>query len=100
MTDDNVRRLLFYSKSERERSRMGEGLHPKEPRHFVILPKMDENSKLFEFTETMLTLLRCFLWLVAELANVWDSQVELAGSVVGGGSEVDEVLESPSHSLC
>ena len=45
-------------------------------------------------------LFRCFLWLVSELANVWDSQVELAGSVVGGGSKVDEVLESPSHSLC
>ena len=45
-------------------------------------------------------LFRCFLWLVSELVNVWDSQVELAGSVVGGGSEVDEVLESPSHSLC
>jgi len=47
-----------------------------------------------------LLLFRCFLWLVSELANVWDSQVELAGSVVGGGSKVDEVLESPSHSLC
>jgi hypothetical protein len=35
-----------------------------------------------------------------ELANVWDSQVELAGSVVGDGSEVDEVFESPSHPLC
>ena len=34
------------------------------------------------------------------LANVWDSQVELAGSMVGDGSEVDEVFESPSHSLC
>ena len=45
-------------------------------------------------------LFRCFLWLVSELVNVWDSQVELAGSVVGGGSKVDEVLESPSHSLC
>ena len=45
-------------------------------------------------------LFRCFLWLVSELANVWDSQVELAGSVVGGGSKVDEDLESPSHSLC
>ena len=41
-----------------------------------------------------------FCGLVSELANVWDGQVELAGSVVGGGSEVDEVLESPSHSLC
>ena len=45
-------------------------------------------------------LFRSFLWLVAELANVWDSQVELAGSVVGDGSEVDEVFESPGHSLC
>ena len=45
-------------------------------------------------------LFRRFLWLVLELGNVWDSQVELAGSVVGDGSEVDEVFESPSHSLC
>jgi hypothetical protein len=45
-------------------------------------------------------LLRCFLWLVSELGHGWDSQVELAGSVVGGGSEVDEIFKSPSHSLC
>ena len=45
-------------------------------------------------------LFRSFLWLVSELANVWDSQVELAGSMVGDGSEVDEVFESPGHSLC
>jgi hypothetical protein len=64
MTDDNVRRLLFYSKSERERSRMREGLNPKEPRHFVILSKIDENSKLFEFTETMLAALGVLpLWI-------------------------------------
>ena len=46
-------------------------------------------------------LIRCFLWLVSELGG-WDSQFELAGSVVGGGSEVklDEVFKSPSHSLC
>ena len=44
-------------------------------------------------------LIRRFLWLVSELGG-WDSQFELAGSVVGGGSEVDEVLKSPSHSLC
>jgi len=47
-----------------------------------------------------LMLFRSFLWLVAELAKVWDSQVELAGSMVGDGSEVDEVFESPGHSLC
>ena len=45
-------------------------------------------------------LFRSFLWLVAELANVWESQVELAGSMVSDGSEVDEVFESPGHSLC
>src|SRR6516165_5746514 len=53
-----------------------------------------------QFGLSTIELFRCFLWLVSELANVWDSQVELAGSVVGGGSKVDEVLESPSHSLC
>ena len=35
-------------------------------------------------------LLRCFLWVVSQLANVRVSLVELAGSVVGGGSKVDE----------
>ena len=29
-----------------------------------------------------------------------ESQIELTGSVIGGGSEVDEVSKSPSHSLC
>jgi DNA-binding GntR family transcriptional regulator len=47
-----------------------------------------------------LRLLRCFLWVVSVLGDVWDSQVELSGSVVGGGSKVDKVFESPSHSLC
>jgi hypothetical protein len=50
--------------------------------------------------ELIFLLLRCFLWLVSELGHGWDSQVELAGSVVGGGSEVDEIFKSPSHSLC
>ena len=45
-------------------------------------------------------LLRCFLWVVSELVDGWYSQFELTGSVVGGGSEVDEVSESPSHSFC
>jgi len=45
-------------------------------------------------------LLRCFLWLVSELVDGWYSQFELTGSVVGGGSEVDEVSKSPSHSFC
>ena len=60
----------------------------------------DQNPGRLEQKEVLFQLFRCFLWLVSELVNVWDSQVELAGSVVGGGSEVDEVLESPSHSLC
>ena len=33
------------------------------------------------------------------LGDGGNGQVELASSVVGGGSEVDEVFESPSHSL-
>lgn len=45
-------------------------------------------------------LIRCFLWLVLELDHVWDSQLELTGSVVGSGSEVDEVFKSSSHSFC
>ena len=57
-------------------------------------------DQLLTRIEIQKVLFRCFLWLVSELANVWDSQVELAGSMVGDGSEVDEVFESPSHSLC
>ncbi len=45
-------------------------------------------------------LIRCFLWLVVELDHVWDSQLELTGSVVGSGSEVDKVFKSSSHSFC
>jgi hypothetical protein len=52
------------------------------------------------YRTSIFRLFRSFLWLVAELAKVWDSQVELAGSMVGDGSEVDEVFESPGHSLC
>jgi hypothetical protein len=45
-------------------------------------------------------LIRCFLWVVWELVHGWDGQFELTGSMVGGGSEVDEVFKSPSHSFC
>ena len=41
-----------------------------------------------------------FVWVVEELVNGRDSQCELTGSVVSGGSEVDEVFKSPSHSFC
>jgi len=50
--------------------------------------------------EAFFSLLRCFLWVVSELVDGWYGQFELTGSVVGGGSEVDEVSESPSHSFC
>jgi hypothetical protein len=43
--------------------------------------------------------LRCFLLIVSELGHSWNSQVELARSLVGYGSEVDEVFKSPSHSF-
>jgi hypothetical protein len=58
MTDDNVRRLLFYSKSERDRSRAHEerGIE-KEPRHFVILCNRDMSSRLRDFTDTTLAAL-------------------------------------------
>jgi hypothetical protein len=45
-------------------------------------------------------LLRCFVWVVWRSGDGWDSQIELSRSVVSGGFEVDEVFESPSHSLC
>ena len=44
--------------------------------------------------------LRYFVWVVLGLGNGWNGQGEFTGAVVGGGSEVDEVLESPSHSFC
>jgi hypothetical protein len=40
------------------------------------------------------------MWVVLRSGNGWNGQGEFAGPVVGGGSEVDEVLESPSHSFC
>jgi len=43
---------------------------------------------------------RCFVWVVLRLGNGWNGQDKFAGPVVGGGSEVDEVFESSSHSLC
>jgi hypothetical protein len=46
-----------------------------------------------------LMVLRCFLWIVSELVDGWYSQFELAGSLVGCGSEVDEVFKSPRHSF-
>jgi hypothetical protein len=54
MTDDNVRRLLFYSKSERDRGRKREGRELEEPRHFVILCNRDMSSSLRDFTDTTL----------------------------------------------
>jgi SIR2-like domain len=64
MTDDNVRRLLFYSKTERDRSRIRERLHPKKPRHFVLILEPDKNSRQFDFTETMLNALGILpLWI-------------------------------------
>ena len=44
-------------------------------------------------------LIRCLVWVVSELGYGWDSEFELTGAVVGGGSEVDEILESSSHPL-
>jgi hypothetical protein len=40
------------------------------------------------------SLLRCFLWVVFKLGDSWDSQVELAGSVVGGGSASLEPIDN------
>src|SRR5271165_1731041 len=43
---------------------------------------------------------RCFVWIGLESNYSWNSHVEFAGSLVGDGSEVDEVPESTSHSFC
>jgi hypothetical protein len=42
---------------------------------------------------------RCLVWVIAKLTHVWDIQIELTGSVIGGGSEVDEVSKSARHSF-
>jgi len=44
-------------------------------------------------------LIRCLVWVVSKLGHGCDSEFELTGAVVGGGSEVDEILESSSHPL-
>jgi len=66
----------------------------------LLMAAASRRARLDDFGDETFRVLRCFLWVVWELGNSWDSQIELTGSVVGGGSEVDEVLESPSHSLC
>src|ERR1700746_2946747 len=48
---------------------------------------------------SFLELIRCLVWVVSELGHGCDSEFELTGAVVGGGSEVDEILESSSHPL-
>jgi hypothetical protein len=50
-------------------------------------------------TDRPFSVLRCFLWIVSELGHSWNSQVELARSLVCYGSEVDEVFKSTSHSF-
>ena len=49
--------------------------------------------------EVSYELIRCLVWVVSELGHGCDSEFELTGAVVGGGSEVDEILESSSHPL-
>jgi maltose/maltodextrin transport system substrate-binding protein len=43
---------------------------------------------------------RCLVWVIAKLTHVWDIQIKLTGSMVGCGSEVDEVSKATSHSFC
>ena len=72
LNDDNLRRLLFYSKFERERSGRQEGEHRigKGPRHFAILGKPDEASNLFDFTETTLAALGVRPLWIDEFTNI------------------------------
>src|SRR5271165_4399389 len=51
-------------------------------------------------TTTYFSVHRCFVWIGLESNYSWNSHVEFAGSLVGDGSEVDEVPESTSHSFC
>lgn len=54
MTDENIRRLLFYSKQERVSSRQVTGRRPEKfPRHFAILKQQD--SAIEEFLTTTLS---------------------------------------------
>ena len=71
-------------------------VRPLRHNHPFLFPirKSDVCSKLKK------VVFRYLLWVIVELAHVWDIQFELTGSMVGDGSEVDEVSESPSHSFC
>jgi hypothetical protein len=42
---------------------------------------------------------RCLVWVIAKLTHAWDIEIELTGSVIGGGSEVDEVSKPARHSF-
>jgi hypothetical protein len=66
----------------------------------IALANMVADTPFLEQVCKRFLLIRCFLWLVVELGQVWDSQFELTGSVIGSGSEVDEIFESSGHSFC
>src|SRR6516225_5977827 len=57
------------------------------------------SATLKPYTAETIGPFRCFVWVVLRLGNGWNGQDKFAGPVVGGGSEVDEVFESSSHSL-
>src|SRR3984893_3120613 len=67
------------------------------PYHLTRAKRLAASSA---FSLELNAVLRCFLWVVWELVVGRDSWCELAGSLVSGVSEVDEVFKSPSHSFC
>src|SRR5258708_9632181 len=88
--------FIFKSMEQGPTFRISVPKYPtKDPNHRILAPQRSRFRHYYFYSSFAV-----FCGLVSELANVWDGQVEFAGSVVGGGSEVDEVLESPSHSLC
>ncbi len=67
MSDDNLRRLLFYSKNERLKSYLAEGVTkpPKEKivRHFAVMPKTDSPFRNRIIRDSMENLGVSILWI-------------------------------------
>ena len=92
MIDENIRRLLHYSKSERERSFQREGvLNPEEEeiiRHFAILPDWI-TPKINHLTEISLRDLGVNVIWISDFAEIPDHLKNLYNST---GDQWDDVF--------
>jgi hypothetical protein len=82
MTDDNIRRLLFYSKQERDESRRLSGRRAEsQPRHYAILQRCNSVAQDF-LTTTLLRLSVQPLW-VEEFGEIPDRLGQLTKDSLG-----------------